>query len=149
MRKVVFVLEEGEYSDRHVVGVYGSKTNAEEMQKRLDIVQTSEINEVELDTGLDNLRSGLTIWKIRMLLNGDTEYAEDCDPPNTYEISDHLYFWNRPEAPWYKQREPNTPACLEIRCWARDQKHAVKIANERRIRWLVENPSFVVDSKPK
>lgn len=130
-RETIWVLEQGEYSDYRVRGVFSSKANAERVR---DSVKTSEYDEITLaewtlDPIVAELDKGYTLWRVLMLRDGA---VEECDQrqPASYNFEGHVWLWPRSTAPAYAGR--GIPDALDATVWAKDAKHAVKIANEKR-----------------
>lgn len=122
----VFVLMQGCYSDTSVVGVFSSK---EAMEKYTSAFHEDAFWEIEEDldepSGASLPPEGMRSFRVRIDLNGDVRdielaYSgpndEDDGVVATYDL-DRL-------------------GCLGVACWARDEEHATKIANERRVRWM-------------
>lgn len=125
--KTVWVLDEGSYSDYHVVGVYSSKENAQVVYDALHehSDDMDEPEEWELDPGVDELRKGYNPFSVVMLRDGTTERIDQTDR-DSYSLGNRLSIWERTEA----------PAALFGVVWARNAKHAIKIANEHRARMI-------------
>ncbi len=131
----IWVIEQGEYSDYRVVGVYSTRENAEAAQAWLKVghedegytYYTPEIVEWELDPGLDEINSGRKPWFCRMCYDGSvydcqpTERSFDTEPPQLIEPS-----FNRAEF-------------LVATVWATDREHAIKIVNEIRVQMIANN----------
>ena len=130
--KSVWVIEQGSYSDYHVVGVFSSRENAEAiMEKAGGSLYDAEIDQWELDPGVEALHKGLNKYSVWMLRNGDleSEIKRDEDPWRD-SWADDLRIWRRTQAPMYQGK--GIPDVLQASVWAKDEKHAVKIVNERR-----------------
>lgn len=130
----IWVIEEGEYSDYRVVGVFSSRKNA---QLALDTVLKDgtswgrpTIAEWELDPCIDELRKGYKPFRIRMLRDGSVEYCEEVEASTYSMFYCELVIWKREEAPAYRGKR--VPNCLNGTVLAKDKEHAIKIANERR-----------------
>ncbi len=134
--KSVWVIEEGSYSDYSVVGVFSSKENAELVLESLDSCDAA-ISEWELDPSVDNLRVGLSLFRVLMLRDGTTELCEKKNLTG-YDVGQKNipHIWERTKAFHYKGK--NIPDVLDTTVWAKDEKHAIKIANEQRTRMIAE-----------
>lgn len=146
----VWVIEEGEYSDYHIVGIFSTKEIAEEVLATLPSDHYYEsakpvVVEWPLDPFIGNLRNGLKPYTVYMLQNGDVEKVEE--EPTDYDID-----FPKP-AP---QREYlNTfgeivswPANIYGTVLAKHEKHAIKIVNEARIQAIAGGwPEPVVDKE--
>lgn len=121
--KSIWVIEQGEYSDYHVVGIFSSKENAE---KVLSIIEPSydppKIVEYKLDPGVEELNQGLTPYSVLMEANGDTVHVEK------YLVYD---FNSTPKFSILR----TIKRILAI-VFATSETHAVKIVNERRIQMI-------------
>lgn len=63
----VWVIEDGEYSDYHVVGVFSSRENAELVRSKL---KSGDIEEWDLDPAVDKLNAGMEKFYVHMLRDG-------------------------------------------------------------------------------
>jgi hypothetical protein len=134
--KTVWVIERGEYSDYRVMGVFSSKENAERVAEAInaaDSYSTATIAEWQLDPVVGELAKGFKPYYVRMHKDGQVESVRPSSMW-TYEMGGRVNEWEREEAPAYKGA--GLPNLLCVDTWARDEKHAVKIANEHRIQWL-------------
>lgn len=125
----IWALEDGEYSDYHVIGVFSSRENAEIVQK----VTRGTIAEWPLDPAVKEINQGLTTWRVLMLRNGDVESAKSIGPM-FWAIGGRHYVWERTKAPAYLGSV--IPDVLWAEVWARDQQHAIKIVNEKRAQMI-------------
>jgi len=134
MEKKVFALEAGEYSDYHVIGIYTTKANAEFVRA----VVGGDIVERILDPGLKEINSGLSRWRVLMLRDGTTESVTRNDTIYSRDIGEgnRINIWRRTQAPAYKGK--GIPDCLKCEVWARTDKAAVKIVNEKRAQMIAE-----------
>jgi hypothetical protein len=137
--KTVFALEDGEYSDYHVIGIYTTKERAESVQKAVG----GTIAEWELDPGWSEINKGLNVYLVWMLRDGTTErvdlqdvssYSKERHRSGSHSLEGHSYLWQRTQASAYKRK--GIPDCLNCTVWARNEKHAVKIANEKRVQMI-------------
>jgi hypothetical protein len=127
----IWVIEQGDYSDYRVVGVYSTRENAE-----LALTMTGgDISEWKMDPGIEEARAGFSRWAVAMRRNGDTvevssvggiEESSDVEPCQPYEPG--------------RFAKAYVPGERRIRpvVWARDAQHAVKIVNEYRTRLIAE-----------
>jgi len=122
--KSIWIIEQGEYSDYHVVGIFSTKENAE---KAFHIIDSSsyaspKIVEYKLDPGVEELNQGLTLYNVLMEANGDTVHVEKFlvyDFDDIPEISILI-----------------TTKRILAMIFATSKTHAVKIVNERRIQMI-------------
>lgn len=116
----VYLVTRGEYSDYRVMGVFDSKEKAEYALKvyAADNIEEREMNALPDHTpgyyrfGLEMDKDGNTIWTYQRG-HDDEDWEEEYYP--LYE-------------PW-----------MFFHVLARDEEHAIKIVNEKRIRMLAEN----------
>ena len=117
----------GEYSDYSVVGVFSSRAFAQEYVQKLS-GSYSRFNEPEPLQIDQNFESGKFPFVVTMDREG-----------NTNSIMRHEgSFFNC--AVWFvgPNRHTNNQQWIHCECWADDERHAVKIANEKRIALLIE-----------
>lgn len=81
------------------------------------------IEEYELDQDAQVIREGLKLWTVEMLRDGTTIRVN----PNVHGDPTKSYIL----------RGGSRPTLFY--CYAKDEKHAVKIANERRVQLLASN----------
>lgn len=132
MAKSIFVLEEGEYSDYHIVGVFSTRENAELVRAALN--NEPSIDEWPIDPSVDGLNKGYTPFNVLMLRDGSVEMHRTVEL-SSYNLRNPYFVWKRSKAPCF---EPNTPDCLNMTVLARDEAHAIKIVNEKRARLIAE-----------
>lgn len=135
----IYVIEQGEYSDYHVVGVFSTRENAERI---LTIINGSEnhyykaeIAEWELDPTIKELNAGLNPYRVVMDYFGKTERCEEIEHPM---YDDQLRVWGRTKAAFW-EHEINVSDAVAGTVWAADEKHAIKIANEYRAQQIALN----------
>ena len=132
----VWAVEQGSYSDYHVVGVFSSEENA---QKIVDFLHNDydqpSIVEWTLDPCIYALSKGYTPYVVLMLRNGDVESCKSAGL-YSYAVNDipNLYVWRRTEASAFAGK--GISDCLHATVWARHAKHAIKIVNEHRTRMI-------------
>lgn len=117
----VYVVETGNYSDRHIVGVY----TEENLAKRAEALYYGDITEWETDE-LKDPHPGLLSFDVWMEENGDAEITRS--DPGDYDTDDTPYV--RYTISHY---DKTIASEARIPVWAKDKEHAVKIANEKRI----------------
>jgi len=124
--KAVWMIDDGEYSDYHVVGIYSTKKNAETIQTLVG----GEVRELPLNPGVESVRLGLSRWHILMLRDGKVEFV-GREEINKYSFGlDNAWVWERSKAAGYKGKD--IPDVLDYRGWAKTKKQAIKAANEKR-----------------
>ena len=114
-----WIIEDGEYSDYHIVGIFSTRENAETalkfMQTRRGFNEAT-ICEFPLDPGILELNQGLCLFSVRF-----TKDKIDVELSNT--IDTESYHWN----------------CGSLYyVWAKSPEHAIKIAAERDAQWQIE-----------
>jgi len=140
MTKFVWVIEDGYYSDYHVIGVFSNEKNAKLVQKLVG----GDINKWPLNPCITKINNGLTKWQCLMLRNGDTESVEPVKL-DQYNLVDKAYIWTRSTVP--ANRGKNIHDVLSNTVWAKDVKHAIKITNEIRTQMIAEGQWEVTDGK--
>ena len=117
--KKVFVVTAGSYSDYHIVGVFSTKKLAEEYRHKLG---ADDVEEFELDGFAKSLYSkGYT----RYLVQFHGNIASVCERRSTYD----LYRLDKKHIATNRNRKSGD---LTVELFAKDEKHAVKIASEIR-----------------
>ena len=124
--KYVWVVEGGEYSDYRVAGVFSKKEHAVRANKALST--KLEVAKWPLDPCVKELLQGYKKYSVVMLRDGTTEDVRL--ELYTYNFVDSVFLWKRTEVPAYKGK--GIPDALSAIVWAKDEKHAVKIVNEKR-----------------
>lgn len=134
-KKTVFVIEQGEYSDYRVVGVFSTKKKAQTVYDALKAAGNSDlhdkISEWTLDPFVLELQKGYSPFVVIMLKDGT---VERCDRREFSSYCSNSFLWKRTEAPAYKGK--GIPDALNATVFARNEKHAIKIANEHRTKMI-------------
>lgn len=84
----VWIVTQGDYSDYHIIGVFSTEENAKLIVSKIkcsDFESVPNIEPFELDPAVDSIRAGLTLYKVRMDLQGNliepvTETTRDIIP---------------------------------------------------------------------
>lgn len=135
----VYLLTKGEYSDYRVIGVFTSYENALvraiTSDRRAGTSETMlpidyEIDELTLDVPIPPHTQGYRLWHVEMFADGAISWTTVRDP-----------IFHKPEMSIIaRYPAPKTiTLTLAINVWAKDEQHAVKIANEKRIGLLSTN----------
>jgi len=139
--KNVWVIEQGSYSDYGVVGVFSSEKNA---QRVCDLINASEncwdkatIAKWPLDPCIEELNQGLSLWQINMPYDGNVTSCVRRTDIDGYNIKTDLWVHERTKAPAWEGRPIQDQICGIV--WAKDEQHAIKIANEFRAQAIAEN----------
>ena len=137
----VWVIEDGEYSDYHVVGVYSSKENAEAALSLIGDERFPIISKWPLDPGIDEINAGLLLFIVDMKANGDTESVSQWSLA-WRNHNENAIQYNHDKLLWPEGSEKQVPYrtgqgdLVTGIVFAKDEKHAVKIVNETRIQLL-------------
>jgi hypothetical protein len=120
----IYIVTAGEYSDYHVVSVFDSRDKAEsfvEYYNDNDNWSEAGIEEYELNEHADQVQKGYNYYFVRMQMDGNTK--EICkDTPSNIDN--------------FLSRDLNNNIIDHV--WAKDEEHAIKIVNERRIQEKAE-----------
>lgn len=126
----VYMVAAGCYSDYHVVGIFSSKKNA-----KMFISEVYDggggkaiITRMPLNPHIDDINNGLKLYFVTMDIDGNTEKIEESKC--AYYDDDHLRVWKKTKANFW--RKVSIADVVTGAVWAKDEKHAIKIANEFR-----------------
>lgn len=125
--KSVWLIESGSYSDYRVVGIFSTREKALLVANAIELNEY-DINEWKIDPVIDELNKDMWQYEVLMLRDGEVERVKRRDA--IFDFKNSVFIWNRPNAPAYMGK--NKPQVLVCCVWAKDEKHAVKIANEIR-----------------
>lgn len=125
--KTIYAVNFGAYSDYTVVGLFSTKEKAQEFMDAVPY-EYNEIEEYELDPDTANLvRKGYEVWVVAMLRDGTCEDVRKLDlSPRQVPCTAYI------QGPHFSSGK-NMPSRLIANVMAKDEKHAVKIANEKRV----------------
>ena len=126
--KYVWVVEGGCYSDYRVAGIFSKEEFAKAALGKLTSGSDLEVKIWVLDPGIKEILVGYQKYIVIMLRDGTTEDVRL--EPYTYNFVDSVFLWKRTEASASKGK--GIPDALSAVVWAKDEKHAVKIVNEKR-----------------
>lgn len=125
MKKVtVYAATSGSYSDYSVDAIFSTKARAQAYREAFPKRDWNEIEEYVIDQWSTEIERGLIHYNVVMYKDGEVRTVERSE----YSCADgHKVYWSmqaywRPTKPW-----------ANFWVWAKDEKHAVKIANERRV----------------
>jgi len=133
--KTIYAVNSGCYSDYHVVALFSSKEKAQAFMTAVPDDDYNEIEEFQLDPPTaDLIRRGYWQWHIRMLRDGTVEHAMKADTAcSSYTPTPYHAIWRRSQT----MHPPYTrPDCLQSTVMAKNEKHAIKIANEHRVQLI-------------
>ena len=123
----IYVITKGEYSDYHICGVAVEKAKAESMARIFsDKWEKAEVEEWDTED-VDLSIEGKTPYRVTFFENGDV-----CETAET-SID---YFMSGIEKIKYPQNWRG--ATLNVCVYADDKNSAIKIASEKRAKWLAE-----------
>lgn len=137
MSKIIYAVNSGCYSNYRIDALFSSEKLAKEFMqfvKDEGYGGYNKIEEFELDPpAADLLRRGYSIWRILMLRNGDVESIRRTDNEK-YDVTSigKPQIWERTKAPAYKEK--GIPDILQGSVWAKTEKQAIKIMNEKELK---------------
>ena len=123
----VYIVSDGYYSDYHIIGVFSSRDKAEEARTLYDTNNTVEIYDLD---SMPEHPVGHWPWEVSMNTEGNS----------TAWRANIIWF----KGGWTFNAHPY-PA-VQFSIWARDKRHAVKIANEKRA-MLIASGEWPQESK--
>ena len=134
--KKVYLVSRGTYSDYSVVAIFSTKKKATEFIRMFpsDFCDYNDIAVFDLDPdAVDRTKNGEMVWRVVMLRDGTVERVRS---ERFYAFAEpgRRWVWRRTKAPAYKHK--NIPDALVADCWAKDEKHAIKIVNEWRTQMI-------------
>jgi hypothetical protein len=135
----IWVIEQGDYSDYRVVGVYDSKEKAQTVSDAInkgEPFSPASVSKWTMNPGFEEINSGMQMFICWMLKDGTVERC-DAMEISAYQIHGECNIWKRSSAPFYKNK--GLEDCLSAYVWATDEKHAIKIVNEKRLQMLALN----------
>lgn len=131
----IYVCTAGEYSSYRIVAVFRRESDALRFAwTYLSWEPTECISEWPLNKYLSHMNRGLHLFEVLMNKDGEVRRSEldpwdfsDAETPNsiTYQA--------------YTGRGRRDGHRLLVRCWAKDEKHAIKITNEIRAQKIANN----------
>lgn len=118
----IYIVTKGEYSDYRIRGVF---TDREKADKFLDSITTKYGDNTieEWDANIPDSPKSYKYFFVKMSKSGDVKY-----------VCTSYYFSSKEEISFRFSEE-----LMFSYQFAKDEKHAVKIANERRTRLIAEN----------
>lgn len=121
--KKIFVVTEGNYSDYHICGVFDTKEKAE----KYVLCFGGDVEEYEINPHDEQLTNGYKSYRVYMDITGSTkEYGVDCGDGSANK--NHF-------ATNYHDNKIRLVSSM----WAKNKKHVIKIANERRVEYIANN----------
>lgn len=122
----------GDYSDYSVVGIFSTKKKAEEYTQAFPLSYGGyhEIEEVDIDPGDTSFyKEGKKVFYLVMDRDGNTSEIKNTMGSTCTEQEYYAHV-----APYQTMNN----LCLFLTCWAKDETHAVKIANDVRRQKIAE-----------
>lgn len=139
--KTIYAVSTGDYSDYRVIALFSTQEKANELMTLVP-GDYNAIEEFILDSpNLDMVKKGYSLWMVTMLKDGTTEHVGQ-DKVMSYHVSGTRNVFGGAMARLYKRstvpayRGKNVPDCIIVNVLAKDAKHAIKIANEKRIQMI-------------
>lgn len=146
--KTVWVVEQGSYSDYRVLGVFSSREFAQQVADAINAPdedgysgEEATIAQWPLDPVIHELRQGFAQYFVRMYEDGTVDFLQknkitgDSSPLDPRgACKSRVSIWRRSQELYYKER--GFQDILQATVWAKDEQHAVKIANEHRTRMI-------------
>ena len=156
----VYIVTDGDYSDYHIVGVYTDKEKAEKYTS----TYSGRVEEHDTDPDIPYPPKGYKVWFVGMLKNGTAIYHYTMNLPDCVGRCNDapLLRWDTPvmgkAIPLYppelleRREKPKDSydykdAVMYVYVFARNKKHAVKIANEKRAQ-LIANGQWERNALP-
>lgn len=137
MSRTIYAVTSGSYSDYRVAALFSTRERAQDYKDTvLKDEYDSGIEEYLLDPDTtDLLRRGYAVWRVTMLRDGSTERVDRTDNSH-YDVegAPRFHIWERTKAPAYIGK--GIPDALNASVWAKSEKAAVKITNERRAQMI-------------
>ena len=133
--KTIYAVSSGSYSDYRVDALFSSRKLAEEFMTLIKDNDYNDIEEYQLDPpAADLIKRGYAVWRIHMLKDGTTERVERM-VNDKYDVTNIGHaIWERTKASAYKDK--GIPDILTSSVWAKTEKQAVKIVNEKRVQMI-------------
>lgn len=127
----IYLVSEGEYSDYHYVAAFSTKEKAKKFQTLFGPYGVNEEIEVmEIDRFEKQLTSNKQRWNVRMKKDGN---VESCLV--TLDCFDKL----QRSLGWKVWICSDGREWIDVFCWARNERHAIKIANDLRCKLIALN----------
>lgn len=141
--KKVYVVTSGSYSDYSIEAIFSTREKAGEFMKTFPDSEYNGIEDYGIDIdAVDKVRHGYALYKITMLKNGeiyDRRYQQGISIIEN-SLSNAMQGGNS-HLLNYSDDNRNIIVLFVSVCWAKNEKHAVKIANEKRVQ-MIESGEF-------
>ena len=124
--KKIYVVTAGCYSDYGIVAVFDDEALAEQLVQGVGEATGMTVETFDLNPGADALRQNLLPFLVQMKRDGSEATGKVGSPDEpSFDLTDL-------EA-YVKSRGDNYGDDVRGKCWARDEAHAIKIVNEKRL----------------
>jgi hypothetical protein len=131
----VYLTSTGSYSDWHVTGIFSTREKAEAHAAYTG--SENSIDEYDIDGGYNPALAGLRSYCVTMKPNGDVTGCAIYQSDYFNERMDVSDLWDVSHTP-YELKKKHIGHRIYCYCLARDEQHAIKIANEKRIGLILE-----------
>lgn len=126
--KKVYIVTSGKYSDYGICGIFTTKKLAHSFINSFnEHTDFNDIEEYELDPYKIHLESGNKPYSLCMDIEGNTCHIEQSDLSHEF---------NGPMIEIYFSRDRKW---MYVNCFAKNETHAIKIANEKRAQYIASN----------
>ena len=118
-----YVITSGCYSDYHICAVTLDEHKAEELKKVYEKTEWDEVSieEYEIDAHYDRLMNGYKVYLVQFNRNGNIHSVGSDRSPEDENIYETWCGYS-----------------LNVLVWAKDEESAIKIAAEKRAKYLAE-----------
>jgi hypothetical protein len=139
--KTIYAVNSGSYSDYSIDALFSSKELAEDYMAKVKDGDYNDIEEFQLDPpDADFIKRGYSVWSVHMLKDGTTErITHGTDSYDIGNAGSHI-IWKRSTAPAYRGKGVLDILISDV--WAKTEKHAIKIVNEKRAQ-MIASGEFV------
>jgi len=129
----IYEVSDREYSDGGTVGLYSTREDAERVRAALNI--ENDIIEHELDKKVDKFKQGLRPFQVIIALKDSSDsVARSWSDMNI--DTEEITTWGRVEPKRNQDGNIVHTPMLIMYMWVHDEQHALKIASERRARYI-------------
>ena len=132
--ETIWIVDKGEYSDYRVIGVFSTKENAVLVADRFG----ADVAEWPINPWVDHINQGREPYIVWMERDGTTTRVERWPMRYTNRDEEGLMLEKAPRWGGSAWGRPAKGYCLRGIVYAKDEAHAVKIANETRSRYIAE-----------
>lgn len=130
--KMIYVVTCGSYSSYGIEAIFSTRKLAQAfIDGIMNPYDTMRIEEWELDPHIKDLKKGRKAYRVTISKEG--EVGEVSNENSTYILNkvEHGF----PPGISFQDNKK----VMNCSCWANDEKHAIKIANEKRIQFIALN----------